>query len=165
ISSAGRAPAAYPKVGLAQRRSASSASPTEPTPACRSVSPGMKAREYRRKVGGRKAAVRPRRDPRPRSDAESRYAERRNPTARPVMEWRRPFTRRNGKRTTFAEDDTAARSASRHRLRPPPRYPASKPRAWQTLSKLNGHSVAGAANHSSASANKRCPRRVEEVTY
>src|SRR5438128_882626 len=65
MSSAGRAPAAYPKVGLTQRRSASSASPTEPTPACRSVSPGMKAREYRRKVGGRKAAVRPRRDPWP----------------------------------------------------------------------------------------------------
>src|SRR5438876_6478911 len=65
MSSAGRAPAAYPKVGRTQRRSASSASPTEPTPACRSVSPGMKAREYRRKVGGRKAAVRPRRDPWP----------------------------------------------------------------------------------------------------
>src|SRR5207253_5619102 len=59
MSSAGRAPTAYPKVGRTQRRSASSPSPTEPTPACRSVSPGMKAREYRRKVGGRKAAVRP----------------------------------------------------------------------------------------------------------
>src|SRR5438093_2501222 len=59
MSSAGRAPTAYPKVGRTQRRSAASPSPTEPTPACRSVSPGMKAREYRRKVGGRKAAVRP----------------------------------------------------------------------------------------------------------
>src|SRR5437899_3668951 len=59
MSSAGRAPTAYPKVGRTQRRSASSPSPTEPTPSCRSVSPGMKAREYCRKVGGRKAAVRP----------------------------------------------------------------------------------------------------------
>src|SRR5207244_6610948 len=67
----------------------------------------LKAGEYRRKVGGRKAAVRPRRDPWPRADGSrrrDRYAERRSPTGRPVMEWRRPFTRRNGKRTTFAED-------------------------------------------------------------
>src|SRR5216117_2359285 len=128
MSSAGRAPTAYPKVGRTQRRSASSPSPTEPTPACRSVSPGMKAREYRRKAGERKAAVRPRRDPWPRADRarrRDRYAERRSPTGRPVMEWRRPFTRRNGKRTTFAEDGTSACWPSRHRPRPMRMYAAS----------------------------------------
>src|SRR2546425_4500354 len=44
-------------------------------------------------------------------------------------------------------------------------YAGSRPRASQMFSKPNGQSVADAANHSSDSVNKRCPRRVEEVTY
>src|SRR3989442_15756783 len=81
------------------------------------------------------------------------------------MEWRRPFTRRKGKRTTFAEDDNSACCASRHRARPVRMYAGSRPRASQTFSKPNGQSVADAANHSSDSVNKRCPRRVEEEKY
>src|SRR5882762_9134586 len=151
MSSRGRASGAYAKVGRTQRSSAASASPTGATPALRSVSPDIgrpraehtgarrlgteahrwlerTAPEYRRKVATGKARPAGRVYGRPRFGWD-RYAERLSPTGRPVIECRRPFTRRNGKRTTLAEGTASPRCLSRQRRSPAQMYDGSRPSA------------------------------------
>src|SRR5262249_35506846 len=126
--------------------------------------------EYRRTGGNRKGGELTLADTRSGSGYQysatrSGYALRLRPAARPVIMWRDPFTRRNGKRTTLLVPPWVFDRRSCQRANPARRYAASRPSAWLMFTNEYGHSASSDANHPSTSSNKRWPVRSRALTY